>query len=202
MRALLPLLALLVVAADAQARFAKSDTAEAIRQAELILDVQIVSSRTTDRKPANSPAATCGYIYEARIIENLKGEASSTVRFASPRSFGVGRRYLLFLNSYEGDFPTDVIMRWEHEDQERKTKCLSELPLLKASWLHFGTFLPDDFIQLSYWLVPPANTQPAEILIERVRSRGGVVDLTKPFEAQSNAPEVESLLLHHEIDSL
>ena len=202
MRGLILLLALTLFVTDAHARFARSDLAEAVRRAELVLDAQIISSRTAEWKPSDSPIATCGYIYEARVNEELKGRGTSTVTFASPSSLGVGVRYLLFLDSYEGDFPTDVIIQRGQEDEERKAKCLSNLPPLKASWLHLGTFLPYQFVQLSYWLVPRDDVKPAEILIEKVRSRGNVVDLSEPLQAESSAPEAESILLYHELDSL
>jgi hypothetical protein len=198
MRRLVLLVALLTAALSAQARFAQSPLDEVVGRTEAILDVRISSVRTLEWGSSEGVAA-CGHIYEARVNETLKGLRAKSVTFASPESFLVGGRYVLFFNSYTGDFPTDVFYRRPPEEEARRQTCLRSLPKLKASWLHWGKFLPNEFVELSYWLVPPEEANPAEVSIEAVRSRGTLVDFPGPME--NRPPEVEALFYEHWLES-
>jgi hypothetical protein len=65
--------------------------------------------------------------------------------------------------------------------------------------LHWGKFLPNDFVELSYWLVPPDEVSPAEVSIESVRVRGEVAKLRSPIDER--APEVDALFHEHWLES-
>jgi len=176
----------------------QSSLDEVVGRTETILDIRIHSVRAQDWDSSDG-VETCGYIYEARVNESLKGLRAKSVTFASPEAFLVGGRYVLFLNSYSGDFPTDVFVRRPPEEEARRQACLHSLPKLKASWLNWGKFLPKEFVELSYYLVPPEETNPAEVSIEKVRSRGTVVDFPGPMEGRP--PEVEALFYEHWVES-
>ena len=198
MRSLILVAVALIAAATAHARFARSSLEETVARTEAILDIQITSVHTQDWESSEG-IATCGYTYEARVNDTLKGSSQGAVTFASPEGFLVGGRYVLFLDSYAGDFPTDVRYRRPPDEEARRQACLASLPDLKASWLHWGKFLPNDFVELSYWLVPPDEASPAEISIESVRTRGEVVEFRGPIDKR--APEVDALFYEHWLES-
>ena len=78
MRRLVILSAVLAAAATAQARFLREPLDETVARTEAILDVGIASVRTQGWDSSEG-VATCGYIYEARVNEALKGSVAKSV---------------------------------------------------------------------------------------------------------------------------
>ena len=195
MKWLISLAVVVVTAGPAEARFMRVALAEEVKRTASIAAVELKAVKTEQWRHSDGSSRTCGYVYTADVHDMLKGEPATTLVFASPASFRVGHRYLFFLSSYSGDFPTDVIVKYEPDAESRRQACLGSLPRLKASWLSWGRFLPGQFVSMSYWLIPPQSAMPAEIMLETVRVRGEAVNLQAP--ATPSSQEADALFHEH-----
>jgi uncharacterized protein YecT (DUF1311 family) len=151
------------------ARFGISPLDVVVGGSVAVVDATIVSARPMDYRYSNH-SATCGYVYEARVVQGFKGELHDTFVFASNLSMAPQTRQLVFLRSYQGDFPSDQSISIEDPSdpgydagvRQARAACLARLPQLKANYLHAGEFVPGaepggQLISVSHWIGLPTE---------------------------------------------
>lgn len=146
-RSALLLIAAAMCCTPALARFAISPLHEVVTRSAHVVDATILSGRVAGYAYRDY-SADCGFVYEARIAESFKGSLAGTFTFASNVAMAPGSRHLLFLRREAGDFPSDVHVILEDEDdpdfgaavERAKAACIAGLPTLKSNFLHHIEF--------------------------------------------------------------
>lgn len=154
----------LLAGPPAFARFGVMPIDMVVGQSGTVVDATIVDARAVQYR-YRTHQETCGYIHEARVAESFKGTPGRTILFASNVAMAPDTRHLLFLRSYEGDFPSDQhILIEDPEDPDfaegvarARSNCLAELPRLRSTYLHTGEFVPSrdqrsQFVAISHWI--------------------------------------------------
>ena len=82
-----------------------------------------------------TPEQPCGALYEARVIEQFKGKSLNSINFGYAHGYGVGDKYLLFLNSRIGEkrFLNSTNSNSEAARQEFFDVCEKHLPEFSVS---------------------------------------------------------------------
>lgn len=190
----------LVIVQPVAARFLATPLVDVVNTSSAIVDATIISGRTVSWSSADGPV-TCGIIYEGRVNESLKGSLAGTIRFASSEALAMSSRHVLFLKTYVGDFPTDVIVARSGPEESKHQSCLRELPSLRSDWLHRAEFVDLEFVRLSNWITPPADLESVVITIRNAEINGQSVNL-EGFEAwRQGYPQAEALLLPYLLDT-
>jgi hypothetical protein len=190
MKAILLLGAVLIATQPAHASFSQSPLADVIENSDRVVDATIVNAKVVTRK---SPLGdeVCGFIYEAKVSETFKGRSSTTIRFASNEDMAPQSRHLLFLRIDDNDFPSDQGLFATDPKTNKlvniRAGCAKALPRLKSNFLHTAIFLPQDFVKLSYWMVPPPDLHAQTIEILKVNLNGveTAIDETSSQVAES-----------------
>lgn len=164
MRSVLLLIAASLCSLPAFARFGISPLHDVVTRSAAIVDAAIQSGKVAGYAYRDH-SAHCGFVYEARITESFKGTLAGTFTFASNVAMAPGSRHLLFLRQYDGDFPSDVHVFLEDEDdpefgtavERAKAACIAALPQLKSNYLHHGEFTTSEdlrrvLVRPSYWI--------------------------------------------------
>ena len=186
------LAALLVVAAPllVEAKFAEQPLIDTVISAEVIVDARIVSARAETWR-GDGRSGTCGYNYEARAAETLKGKVSESFSFSSDAPLAPNQRVLLFLTRYEDDFPRDHFFS---ENIERLRKpCVKGLAPLKVSFLHIAKFVGYDHapaVHLTDDTAFPDDLCVTYLKISQVRVDGKPTAFDIPIEAPSIASDL------------
>jgi uncharacterized protein YecT (DUF1311 family) len=151
------------------ARFGISPLDIVVGGSAAIVDATIISARQVDYRYRDH-SASCGYVYEARVMQSFKGELRGNFVFASNQPMAPQARHLLFLRSYAGDFPSDQSISLEHPDdpgfdagvKQARAACVASLPQLKSGYLHAGEFVAGaepggQLISVSQWIGLPQD---------------------------------------------
>ena len=159
---------------------------DVIHGAAGVVDATIISIRTVGWR-LGEKTGVCGVVYEAQVSETFKGSYSVVITFASDTTMPAHSRHLLFLKSYDGDFPRDFeILRPAAEEAERQA-CLSKLPRLKSDWLHAAEFLLNGFVSFSRWIEPSRDLTPILVEVKHAHVNGKSVPLGDPFASDASA---------------
>ncbi len=153
---MLKLLILLLVSPIAICSYAPQTLKEHIETADLVLHIQVVTGKAhqydeelTDykTKKVHLMHQTCGYSYEARVLETFKGsvKALSYIEFTAIESFSLGAEKLVFLSNSTAALATDTPTSYPPEHKSHL--CKRDLPQLYSQ--HLST---SDFMDYNSWL--------------------------------------------------
>jgi hypothetical protein len=179
MKTLPAIIAFLLLSQPASARFGQSSLAEVFAKSDRVVEVVITSARVIPLR-AGLENEACGYLYQAKVAETFKGSRATSVRFASNEQMAPDSRHLLFLRSYDGDFPSDVSISYvdpaTNANIDSRAGCAEVLPRLKSNWLHTAEFLQNDLVKLSYWIAAPPQLPAVTARIEEAATNGTIVE--------------------------
>jgi uncharacterized protein YecT (DUF1311 family) len=194
------LLFCLLPSPSAFAGFARLPLDMVASQSAAVVDATILSAKSagyTYRKETG----VCGHVYEARVEESLKGRLAGVITFAADEAMAPQSRHLLFLGSYDGDFPRDVYVSVEDPDdphydtniRKARAKCLARLPRLKSTHLYGGVFEPSwdlrsQFVDISYWLMVPPELQPVRFEVRQAELGGVPLEEVLDMDNKARAP--------------
>lgn len=169
------IVAALLVSRTATANFGPSSLAEVFVDSDRVVEAHIVSAKVVPLS-TGSREENCGYVYEAKVGETFKGRQSARLRFASNEPMTPASRHILFLKSYDGDFPSDVAITYvdpkTNKTADTRAGCAKALLRLKSNYLHTAEFLPYEFVKLSRWITPPPDMPLAMTSTRQARFGG------------------------------
>jgi hypothetical protein len=170
------ILAALLVSRTALANFGPSSLAEVFVESDRVVEAYIISAKVVTLSTGFRDDS-CGYIYEAKVGETFKGRHAARIRFASNEAMTPASRHILFLQSYDGDFPSDVAITYvdpkTNKTVDARAGCAKALLHLKSNYLHTAEFLPYEFVKLSRWITPPPDMRLDMASVKRTQTRFG-----------------------------
>ncbi|MCE9685134.1 hypothetical protein LZP73_02765 [Shewanella sp. AS16] len=172
----------LLLSSVANARFASIPIDRAIEKSDAIAIaiVEVVSSKPHYWQSPRGKSV-CGHTVEVEVQHLLKGKYGHRLVLASQADLFPGLTLLAFIDSYKGDFPNDVNMKYEDYFKEAKDSCLATLPILKLDPLTTSQVSFDGNIIFPHSLLTFSDELPInKITVSKIELNGNEIDLWDP----------------------
>ena len=188
-KVIVSLFILLFISQGVLAKFRDLSIEDAFDSAELVAKIKVKESTPHYWKHPRGKRI-CGYTLKIEILRNYKGNEKENISVGSQDGRYIEENILAFLFRDEGDFASDVIIKYDSEHQLSKEQCLKKMPLLKISPLLTSTYSSSgEYVFPSYLLTFP-NKLPINILeVKKVFLNNKVEEVTSlPFDVLMKLP--------------